>query len=607
MRRSARISARKGGRAISKTENEAQEETRSEDLPAVSVVVTRERSRRKTVKTPKVIEAVRRSTRKNLVKYLRDENDSNSLGNKEGDVLSEIESKTKESKRVETYEEVPSDVVDNIDNLRESNEAFEKTEDESKAQSSCDVVDNIDNLRESNEAFEETEDENKAQSSRDVLDTIDNLRESNEAFEETEGEDKVQSFRDEDKKMLQPTRKSKAKRRSRVGKKNAGKEEKNTGKSPEKQQDPSLSQQNEFEMEIKDSHENAGFVIISKEEIDLGNTTEDGLINDNVLKGRKIDEKANELFENKPSMNDEEQDNEFSLSNTNVDCSRTDDSTGISHQAISTCNQSSIHDVSVENKFKKIQNIGKLGISQSFLQSDSIKRNLLKLTSEVFQKIPFKITKETLMTNKVPKGNGVKFSERSNKLSPDEHILQQDIISVTVDETKIADKKKEKFTLSSELDPRVKSNELYLKIDQHGSAPALGNFGKSGKEEKKILKRSVIGSDFEQKECSITHESKRQKMKRRKQKSEETAGKGWYNLPKTEMTNEIKRDLQVIKMRNVLDPKRFYKRGDRKMSKYVLFVLLHSGADKRVLIKQAHYILIRPLPETQAIAHGRAK
>lgn len=42
----------------------------------------------------------------------------------------------------------------------------------------------------------------------------------------------------------------------------------------------------------------------------------------------------------------------------------------------------------------------------------------------------------------------------------------------------------------------------------------------------------------------------------------ETAGKSWFDLGKPEMTPELKRDLQLLKMRHVLDPKRFYKRED---------------------------------------------
>ena len=49
------------------------------------------------------------------------------------------------------------------------------------------------------------------------------------------------------------------------------------------------------------------------------------------------------------------------------------------------------------------------------------------------------------------------------------------------------------------------------------------------------------------------------------QKKKATAGDQWYNLPRTELTPELKRDLQLIKMRNVLDPHRHYKKDNGKM------------------------------------------
>jgi len=44
------------------------------------------------------------------------------------------------------------------------------------------------------------------------------------------------------------------------------------------------------------------------------------------------------------------------------------------------------------------------------------------------------------------------------------------------------------------------------------------------------------------------------------QEKKATAGSDWYNLPRTNLTPELKRDLQLLKMRDVLDPKRFYKK-----------------------------------------------
>ncbi|EUC32001.1 hypothetical protein COCVIDRAFT_106803 [Bipolaris victoriae FI3] len=53
----------------------------------------------------------------------------------------------------------------------------------------------------------------------------------------------------------------------------------------------------------------------------------------------------------------------------------------------------------------------------------------------------------------------------------------------------------------------------------------------------------------------------------KKQKQEEkkaTAGSQWFNMPKTDLTPELRRDLQLLKMRSVLDPKRHYKKDNSK-------------------------------------------
>ncbi|OBT56835.1 hypothetical protein VE04_01076 [Pseudogymnoascus sp. 24MN13] len=54
------------------------------------------------------------------------------------------------------------------------------------------------------------------------------------------------------------------------------------------------------------------------------------------------------------------------------------------------------------------------------------------------------------------------------------------------------------------------------------------------------------------------------KVKAAKEKAA-SAGPNWYNLPKTVLTPELKRDLQLLRLRSVLDPKRHYKKdNDRK-------------------------------------------
>jgi len=46
------------------------------------------------------------------------------------------------------------------------------------------------------------------------------------------------------------------------------------------------------------------------------------------------------------------------------------------------------------------------------------------------------------------------------------------------------------------------------------------------------------------------------------QSKKATAGSDWYDLPRTNLTPELKRDLQLLRMRSVLDPKRHYKKDN---------------------------------------------
>ncbi|KAI9367094.1 Fcf2 pre-rRNA processing-domain-containing protein [Aspergillus egyptiacus] len=47
-------------------------------------------------------------------------------------------------------------------------------------------------------------------------------------------------------------------------------------------------------------------------------------------------------------------------------------------------------------------------------------------------------------------------------------------------------------------------------------------------------------------------------------KDKPTAGSDWFDLPATELTPELKRDLQLLRMRSILDPKRHYKKENGK-------------------------------------------
>ncbi|EHY57471.1 dTDP-fucopyranose mutase [Exophiala dermatitidis] len=52
--------------------------------------------------------------------------------------------------------------------------------------------------------------------------------------------------------------------------------------------------------------------------------------------------------------------------------------------------------------------------------------------------------------------------------------------------------------------------------------------------------------------------------KAKKINDQTSAGPDWFDLPKTNLTPQLKRDLQLIEMRSVLDPHRHYKKNNRK-------------------------------------------
>jgi len=317
------------------------------------------------------------------------------------------------------------------------------------------------------------------------------------------------------------------------------------------------------------SLESESFIILSKKEIDLKKTA-----GDVKTVGNSIKKEANKSV---LGIKEKGIQSKSTAIRTDLNCKKDDGLFGISDWALPIASQLNTQErILLKEKHSKIQSEGKFA-----LQSNSSNKTLLKLTSEIFQKIPFKITKEDLLANKLPKRNGSKskFTNHDKKNKVEEDVLQKDVISVTLDDKEISDRKKKLLTLSSELDPRVEPNELYFKLEMNGTAPTSRETEKSSREkEGTIMKKCVIGPDFEQKEHSCAHESNAQKMKKRKRKAKETAGNGWYNLPKTEMTDEVKRDIQVIKMRSVLDPKRFYKRGDKRISKYFQVGTVVSGA-----------------------------
>ncbi|OAY36428.1 rRNA-processing protein fcf2 [Manihot esculenta] len=52
--------------------------------------------------------------------------------------------------------------------------------------------------------------------------------------------------------------------------------------------------------------------------------------------------------------------------------------------------------------------------------------------------------------------------------------------------------------------------------------------------------------------------------KLQRSQAKDTLGKNWFDMPAPTMTPELKKDLQLLKLRGALDPKRHYKKGDSK-------------------------------------------
>ncbi|XP_045904859.1 deoxynucleotidyltransferase terminal-interacting protein 2 isoform X1 [Micropterus dolomieu] len=123
--------------------------------------------------------------------------------------------------------------------------------------------------------------------------------------------------------------------------------------------------------------------------------------------------------------------------------------------------------------------------------------------------------------------------------------------------------------MSSRIDPGIRLKELgglYINFDGSKSKPVSSSLQKL-KEKKiqdEVMKKSVIGPDFEKKDAVPPYSESKQalKLKHRAEK-EKSTGDGWFNMKAPEISQELKGDLKVLKMRGSMDPKRFYKKNDR--------------------------------------------
>ncbi|KAI1718415.1 fcf2 pre-rRNA processing domain-containing protein [Ditylenchus destructor] len=82
----------------------------------------------------------------------------------------------------------------------------------------------------------------------------------------------------------------------------------------------------------------------------------------------------------------------------------------------------------------------------------------------------------------------------------------------------------------------------------------------------RILEKAVIKSGFDNLSVEdAALKSKNRQKKDRKIEREKTKGKDWFDMPATELTDERRHDLELLQMRDTLDPKTHYRRPDREV------------------------------------------
>ncbi|XP_032073978.1 deoxynucleotidyltransferase terminal-interacting protein 2 isoform X2 [Thamnophis elegans] len=141
-------------------------------------------------------------------------------------------------------------------------------------------------------------------------------------------------------------------------------------------------------------------------------------------------------------------------------------------------------------------------------------------------------------------------------------------------------------SFSSSIDPGLNIKQfggLYINFGLGKQKP--GSHDVPPLKEKKtdeLLQKSIITPDFEKKESvPPLRESVHQLKKQRKIDRAKTTGDGWFGMKAPEMTEELKNDLKALQMRAAIDPKRFYKKNDRKgLPKYFqVGTIVDSPAD----------------------------
>ena len=130
--------------------------------------------------------------------------------------------------------------------------------------------------------------------------------------------------------------------------------------------------------------------------------------------------------------------------------------------------------------------------------------------------------------------------------------------------------------VSHYIDVNPGATEVEQTSSKHDETEKIQPFATELTQTDKLLEKSVLKPGFEKLEAVPSYAEGRRRLKQmRRKEAEKTKGDKWFNLPATEMTEEKLRDLEIIQMRSILNPKQFYKKNDLKVVPKYFQVCIH--------------------------------
>ncbi|KAI1457168.1 Fcf2-domain-containing protein [Annulohypoxylon moriforme] len=92
------------------------------------------------------------------------------------------------------------------------------------------------------------------------------------------------------------------------------------------------------------------------------------------------------------------------------------------------------------------------------------------------------------------------------------------------------------------------------------AVPSKSDVAKTSKPEASLLKPATLTSKDNAKSEELSVRVPEARRSKQEMAVKTDAGSSWFNLPRTDLTPELKKDLQLLRMRDVLDTKRFYRK-----------------------------------------------